>query len=326
MTSTNLPGQPVDIPAEVLNQMKVAEIKAELRSCNVHFPSKLLKQALLDLLATSLHLPIIPESEKTGGQTTQNNNKKKRLHCWKKDHPARKLLYFDFKEGNIPLDANEMGPAEIHCKCSETTEFEGIECDDAFIQRLKSLRSHIMKEEPLLKWNEQHPARQLMFDEIAAERIPLDGELMGTAEVWSNYAATAEFKMRGMKCGDTFKRRLAALRKLIKRDKNRSAHDKLEVAKAIKNHPPPSHNHRGEPQWNGSEAQQLLKDAIEEGKHLLEKPEQLRLAKPQFQAFGKDTFRWKIQQELKTKKCLHALKHDAEQKLRKNLKKMSTAD
>ena len=37
-------------------------------------------------------------------------------------------------------------------------------------------------------------------------------------------------------------------------------------------------------------------------------------------------FRWKIYQEVRTRKYLHTLKHDAEKKLRKNLKKMFTEE
>jgi len=125
---------------------------------------------------------------------------------------------------------------------------------------------------------------------------------------------------------NTFKRCLAALRKAITKDKNRAHDDKTEVARVIRNHPPPTHDHKGEPQWNGSDAQRLLKEDVANGKHLEDKmtPTKMRMApdRPQHREFLPDTFRWKIHQEVRTKKCLHALKHDAEQKLRKNLKKM----
>lgn len=76
------------------------------------------------------------------------------------------LLYFELKEGNIHLDPNEMGPELVYCKYLESPELEGIPFDDMFKERLKSLREHVMKEEPLLKWNECHPARALLFSEM----------------------------------------------------------------------------------------------------------------------------------------------------------------
>jgi len=320
----NPPNVPIAIAADVLPQLKVAEIKDELFMRKVNFPSKLRKQALLDLLKTSLHLPVVQGTNEREKVKPKKGTGSK-CQCWRTDDPVRKILYFEFKEGNIPIDPNEMGPAEIYCKFHKTPEFDGIQYDDTFVQRLKSLRQHVMKEEPLLKWSELHPARKLLFDEISDGRIPLEADRMGAAQVWCNYHSTSQFKMRGMKFGDTFKRRLTALRMQIGKDKSRAAGDQQEVARAIRNHPAPTHNHRGEPQWNGSKAQQTLKLDIAAGNHLKMTPTELWLdpARPEYQDFEPQTFRWKIQQELKTQKYLHTLKHDAEQKLRKNLKKMT---
>jgi len=323
---------PINIPPEKLNCMKVADLKLELLRRKVCFPSKTRKQGLLDLLQASLHLPTLAESgrqQPKGSKKGPNTEKQTQTH-WKTDHPVRKLLCFEFKEGNVPLDPNEMGPAEIFCTYTDNTEFEGIEHNDAFIKRLKALRLHVMKEEPLLKWTELHPARKLLFDELTSGVIPLDAEQMSAAEVWCRCSAQSQFKMRGMKHNETFKRRLAALRKLIKKDKNRATEDKIEVARAIRNHMPPALNHRGEPQWNGSKAQELLKEDIANNKHLVPnfKPSELRMQadRPEHRECSMETFRWKIQQEVRTNKHLHTLKHDAEQKLRKNLKKMSITE
>jgi len=322
--------QPVNISQETLNQLTVPEIKIELQKRSVSFPAKLRKQSLLDLLMSSLHLPLADNWEDAAPAPKSTcRNKAKRTH-WKGDQPTRRLLYFEFKEGNSPLDPNEMGPAEIHCKCSDSEEFQGVPCDDTFVLCLKSLRQQIMKEESLLQWNELHPARKLLFDELEAGTVPMDATQMSAAEVWCKHAATPQFKMRGMKFGDTFKRRLSALRKLVKRDKSRADDDKDAAARAIRNHPPPTHNHRGEPQWNGSKAQALLKEDIANDRHLENNfmPSTLRMDpdRPQHQECSQDTFRWKMQQEIRTKKHLHTLKFDAEQKLRKNLKKMSLVD
>lgn len=316
------PPHPVDISKDKLTQLTVAEIKAELLGRNVHPPSKLRKPALLELLIKSLNLPVVAEQHGEKQPTQRTQKQKSKAKNWKTSDPIRKLLYFEFKEGNVPLDANEMGPAEIHCRYHDTEEFEGTSYDDSFIQCLKSLRTQILKEEPLLKWNEFHPTRAFLVQEISDGNVP---ESLTAAEAWCTYAATPQFKVRGMKYGETFKRRLLALRKIIMKDKGRAAMDKLELARAIRNHPPPTHNHRGEPQWNGSKAQASLKEDMANNEHLKLKPHELRLKanRPEYQAYSKDTFRWKTHQEVKTKKYLHTLKHDAEQKLRKNLKKMT---
>jgi len=322
-TMLNNTPKPIDTPADIRQKLTVAEIKEELSMRKVNFQSKLRKPALLELLTTSLHSPV-DEAAKEKAKPKSSTGGSKCKH-WKTDHPVRRILHFEFKEGNVPLDPNEMGPAEICCKCHDNSEFDGIQCDDPFVQRLKSLRLQLMKEEPLLKWTDLHPAKKSLFDEISAGRIPLEVEQMGAAQVWCNYHNTSQFKMRGMKFSDAFKRRLSAMRKQIAKDKTRAASDQQEVARAIRNHPPPTHNHRGEPQWNGSRAQELLKLDIAAGNHLKMTATELWLdpTRPEHQDFEPQTIRWKIQQELKTQKHLHTLKHDAEQKLRKNLKKMS---
>ena len=174
-----------------------------------------------------------------------------------------------------------------------------------------------------LEWNEDHPARKLLYEELAAGRIPLDSKDMGPAEVFYTYSGTLEFQIEGMEYGPTFTGRLLGLRKIVKRDKKRADDDKRELRIAIENHKPPSHNHRGEPQWNGSEAQALLKQDIADGKHLTMKPSELRWleGREAYRFFENDTFRWKIRQEVRTSKYLYTLKYKADQKLRNNLQK-----
>lgn len=124
-----------------------------------------------------------------------------------------------------------------------------------------------------------------------------------------------------MKFNDTFKRRIAALRKHVGKDQGRGKEDLQDLLRALKNFPPPTPNHRGEPQCNGSEAQKLLKEAVDRDDHMRMEPQELRRTKPQFLEFALNTFRWKIHQEVKTRKYLYTLKPDAEQKLRKHLGK-----
>ena len=75
---------------------------------------------------------------------------------------------------------------------------EGMEYGDLFCQRLHEVREKVKKEIPTLLWNEDHPARKLLSDEIAAGSIPLEEEAMGAADVYYMYYNTFEFQMRGM--------------------------------------------------------------------------------------------------------------------------------
>lgn len=176
-----------------LQKMTVSDLKVELKRRAVPFKSKLRMKELLDLLTASLHLPVVVAD--CDAQATQKASKSNKLKNWKNNDPVRRLPYVELQERNIPLDPNEMGPAQIYSKCHGTVEFEGVQYDDLFIHRLKNLRQQVMKEEPLLKWNENHPGRALLLDELAEGRIPLSTKTMGPAQVWSNYCDTPQFKM-----------------------------------------------------------------------------------------------------------------------------------
>jgi hypothetical protein len=66
---------------------------------------------------------------------------------------------------------------------------------------------------------------------------------------------------------------------------------------AIKNHPTPEFNIRGEPQWNGSVAQKLLKEAILKGEHDVFFPQGLWEQTKEYQVYSLRTFRDHIYQE-----------------------------
>lgn len=171
-------------------------------------------------------------------------------------------------------------------------------------------------------WNESHPARKLLLDEIRAGRIPLSAKAMGPAEVYYEYSGTTEFKMKGMDYGSKFKSRLKGLRKQVKEDRSRARADNAALKAALKNYPVSSHDHRGRPQWNGSVAQALLEFDISIGKHKNKSPLQFRSERGEIykRALSPKSFRWKVQQIVRTQKYLYTLKHDAEQKLKAHLK------
>lgn len=68
------------------------------------------------------------------------------------------------------------------------------------------------------KWNQTHPARALIYNELKKGNIPLDIKDMGPAEVFYNYMDTLEFRMEGMEMCDTFTRRLHELRKIVSKE------------------------------------------------------------------------------------------------------------
>jgi hypothetical protein len=83
-----------------------------------------------------------------------------------------------------------------------------------------------------------------------------------------------------------------------------------------KNHPRPTHNYRGEPQWDGSDAQRLLKEDVVAGVHLnYSTPSELRLSRPEYQVYGVDVFRAHLHQEKRLRKYYNFCDQDRAQKL-----------
>lgn len=306
-------GAPTSISREVLSNLTVAEIKAELRSRNIVFNSKRRKTDLLTLLKTSLHLPVTHDAQLRNGKATK----------WNKKHPGWILLYGELKAGNIPLDIAEMGPAEVYCKYTETLELQmdDMAFGDTFCQRLEKVRQLVRKEIPMHRWDQEHPARNLLFDEIKKGNIPLDENDMGPAEVFCHYHETFEFRLRGMEFGDTFVRRLRALREQIKGDRDRAEEDLSFLKTSMHNHPVPLLTHKGKFQWNRSIAHCLLKHDMEQGLHKRMTPAALWETRNGLYKLFLDLkdFRDKIYTITRMKKYLYTLEHNAEQKLRKHL-------
>lgn len=115
-------------------------------------------------------------------------------------------------------------------------------------------------------------------------------------EVWTNHCeGHAEFER--MECDNAFARRLATVRDDCPKKKDRCQTDLQACLVAKRNHPTPALNSRGEPQWNGSAAQKLLKEAVEKEEHAGVKPSVLWDSKPECRVRTPQTFRDHIHQE-----------------------------
>jgi hypothetical protein len=94
-----------------------------------------------------------------------------------------------------------------------------------------------------------------------------------------------------------FEARLTSLRKNIHQLNDRAAEDPLAFENYKSNHEVYS-TQKGYIQWQGSDAQELLKENIDSGKHLEMTPMQLWLSRPKYNGqFPPDAFRSKNRQE-----------------------------
>lgn len=98
-----------------------------------------------------------------------------------------------------------------------------------------------------------------------------------------------------------FKGRLAAARKIIAEKDARAASELalLQQDRAI--HPAPSTNHRGEPRWDQSAAQALLKQDVAAKKYETMSHVAFYQSRPEYQAYPKSVIMGHVAQEVRLK-------------------------
>jgi hypothetical protein len=159
--------------------------------------------------------------------------------------------------------------------------------------------------EPKIKWKKSK-ARSLLYKDIVEGEVPpdaTDADGQSTMQLKEIYVMHPEFAEYDY---EKFSRRLSSLRQIIKKFESRSRDDQ-EAFENFKNHHPPSlYSHKGYIQWQGSEAQELLLQDMEDKKHeTMGKEELYREQREYYKQFPLHVFRDKIYQEQRTEKYLH---------------------
>lgn len=171
-------------------------------------------------------------------------------------------------------------------------------------------------------WNEEHPARSLIWQEIYDGNIPVDENEMSAEEVWDVYKETHEFQMTGMAFNHHFKRRLSDMREQVRRHKSRAEDDQVALDALLRNHPPSDRDHRGRPHWNGSQAQSFLDQDLRDGvDETFENAREFWHSRSAYEEFDYVQFYKHIEQHIKTKKYLHTLRFKENAKKDKAYKK-----
>jgi hypothetical protein len=142
----------------------------------------------------------------------------------------------------------------------------------------------------------QHPARELLKNAFLSNQIPIDYKKAGGPRgVYDKFKDAVELEC--MPYDEKFTRRLRDLRDQVIRTLDRKAEDERAYRIFCKNYPTKSHNHLGEPRWEGSEAQRLLKEDMAANLHANQAPQDFRETRAEYQEFTKTTFRGHVHQE-----------------------------
>ena len=137
----------------------------------------------------------------------------------------------------------------------------------------------------------------------------------GPREVWDEHCKDNPL-FTGMKYGTKFTNRLLGVRNDNEKKMNRKEDDQKAYDNYRANHPRPTHDHKGIPLWDGSPAQQLLKEMMARGEHVGKAPKELWEGehKEVFQVYTLDVFRDHIYQEKRLWKMQNYLKKEAAKK------------
>ena len=206
----------------------------------------------------------------------------------------------------IPVDATAMKPKAVWQMYKDANN-QDIQCidyqnkpvRDKFTRMLRSLRKKHndgdLENEGLkvIEWGKS-AAKQVLKKWFREKLIPTDYQ--SAEQVWKDHCKDNAAFAR-MEFDSAFVRRLGTVRDDYVKKLDRCQKDLQAYNIAKRNHPTPELNHRGEPQWNGSPAQKLLKDAIAKGEHKGVKPADLRATREEYQVYSLQTFRDHIYQE-----------------------------
>jgi hypothetical protein len=157
---------------------------------------------------------------------------------------------------------------------------------------------------PKKKQNEEDPwknskAKKLLTQDLISGEIPLDSDDMQPMIVYHQRPEFIDFEYT------RFRDRLRELRNQIIEKTARAASDSAAHARDRQIYPKPTHNHRGEPRWEGSEAERLLRVDMDENKHKNMKPMELYNTREEYyDNYKLVVFRKHIDQEERCRKFL----------------------
>jgi len=170
-----------------------------------------------------------------------------------------------------------------------------------------------------LPWR-KHPAKVALKEMFKDGTISVDYSTEGgPRKVWNEHCQDHP-AFSGMNYTTTFTNRLRSVKDDYKNKTGRAADDKKAYDNFRRLFPVETHNHKGEPRWEGSRAQELLREDMDNGrptedenpKDLHEDPD-----RPEYLEFNLDTFRNHIHQEKRLRKYLNWLEQQEEEKAAK---------
>jgi hypothetical protein len=247
---------------------------------------------------------------------------------WKE---VRGLLKAAVLAGDIPLEGKKMRPKVVFEKFmsekgSAPFDYSNKRARGKFTRMLQQLRKKhgdgdLRNEDNTtdtkpIQWG-RSAAKQFLKRSFRDGTISTSYKKEELQQIWNDHCKDHPAFKRIQYDKEAFSARINRFRDDYMTKVQRCQDDLEAYTAAKKNHPTPEFNSRGEPQWNGSEAQKQLKELIGKGENF-GKPKDLWSGNANFMKYSLRSFRDHIYQEKrlqKFKRYVESLKQEKLQAL-----------
>jgi hypothetical protein len=144
-------------------------------------------------------------------------------------------------------------------------------------------------------------ARLILLDDLEEGILSLDPKDEPAKMAWEFYKDLPEFELVEY---NQFRDRLRDHRKQVGDRKKQSAFEEEAFQHDRLLHPRSKHNSRGAPVFDLSDAKELLRADIKEGRHDGMKPQEFRETRQEYKSFSKKIFKERIYQEIRRNKYI----------------------
>lgn len=169
------------------------------------------------------------------------------------------------------------------------------------------------KDPTYIDWRRSE-AKLVLLDDLQNNVLPLDENVVPPEQAWAIYKEHEAFK--GLVEFKQFKVQLKAHRQQVMKKKPDLSVQLAALQHDRRLHPRASHNNRGEPVFDMSEAKALLRADVEQNRHVGISTSQLRETREAYKQFPKKIFK-ELYQELRRQKFIYYMNWKRAKKVEK---------
>jgi hypothetical protein len=230
--------------------------------------------------------------------------RRKEWIAWRSSAP-RRILLDDLESGMLSLDSEEMSADDAwNSYYSHLQEFSNVPFAQ-FRERLRDHRKQVSgktQRRGWITWKGSTP-RRILIEDLVTGMLPVDGTELSADEAWyTYYSRLEEFKNVPL---EQFRERVSDHREQVNGDLGRAITEESYFLYDRRLHPRPTTNGRGEIIYDLHPAKLLLRDDVENNRHVGIRPSELQRTRREYHDFKRRIFKEHIYQEIKRIKFIN---------------------